>query len=125
MSEINRRVDQYEQIHGSPDGASPGAEVQPSNLAAVNLASCDWQELHLEAIALKEENPMLHRYETVWEQQDSLLAGIGEPTPWDMVSIPHVLLSLPGQDCSVRLAYGQDILFQDGRVFFRILQNAK
>jgi len=45
MSEINRRVDQYEQIHGSQNSLQ-GEILQP-----LNLALSGWQELHSEVLA--------------------------------------------------------------------------
>ena len=138
MTEIHQRVDQYEQIYSSPGGARV-EEVLP-----YNLAQSGWQEITIidsngqffpSAPPLYDIFKMLTgneisaaqegSHEIIRGQQPVLLPGFAswsEPIPLDTSGIPnHIILSLPGQEPSVRSAFGQDILIRDGRVFFRIL----
>ena len=140
MTEINRRVDQYEQIYSSPGSAPRVEEVLP-----VNLALYSWQELHSDAhskpalfVETSGEVQIVHppssqvHYsepvepkEDIFRQQPILLTGFDcwdEAASLDMGGVSnHMLLSFPGQVSSVRTALGQDILIRDGRVFFRTL----
>ena len=140
MTEINRRVDQYEQIYSSPSHAPRIEEVLP-----VNLALYSWQELHSDAHSKPAllcetlgEVQMAHPpsrvfchdepvgpEKNIFRQQPILLMGFDrwdEATSLDMGGVSnHMLLSFPGQESSVRTALGQDILIRDGRIFFRTL----
>ena len=137
MTEIHRRVDQYEQIYSGPNGVPRVEEILP-----VNLALYSWQELHSDAhsksLLLYESKPITPKEpseasrsttEDVPGQSAILLTGFDSedsPIPWDAGGQSgHMLLSLPGQESSVRTALGQDILIRDGRVFFRILPGSE
>jgi len=135
MTEINRRVDQYEQIYSGPTSAPRVEEILP-----VNLALYSWQELHSDARSKSlllfevqtippKETPDRSTTDDVQGHSSILLTafdGGNEPIPMDMSGqSSHMLLSLPGQESSVRTALGQDILIREGRVFFRILPSSE
>ena len=144
MSEIHRRVDQYEQIHGNPSQVPRLEETLPFNLALYG-----WQELHAEALTLfplSEAKPVLsfddlriqrenvpsdreNSNEIIRGQHSPPLGGFhgwNKPIPLDTNDVSdHLLLSIPGQENSVRSAFGQDILLKEGRIFFRILPSAE
>jgi len=130
MSEIHRQVDQYEQIHVNRSNVPRIEELLPFNLALHG-----WQELYstppsgptkysLASIIQAGGEP--HPPNDVVRGQQLIFltdfGGLNEPIPLDMSGMSdHILLSMPGQESSVRSALGQDILFKEGRVFFRIL----
>jgi len=131
MTEINRRVDQYEQIHGN---TSRSEELQP-----LNLALSGWQELSSDVSAPSLLPPLAPFgnapdgvqivNETFREQQPlpwsdlSDLRGVNDPTLLETPGLSeHLLLSMPrGLEGTARSAYGRDVLIKDGRVFFRVL----
>ena len=150
MSEINRRVDQYEQIHGNPGNAPFIEEMLPFNLALNS-----WQELRSEALTspyprreidnsgrlrgwgwdkfledmvvqIRSESLVSqNKNEVIRGQQRSFWVdfdGRDVPISLDMDGVSdRMLLSIPGGENSVRSAVGQDILLKEGRIFFRIL----
>ena len=141
--EINNRVGTYEQIHGQAHA------LQSEELLPYNLAASSWQELHFvssnegewhfpprsfptlfEAVtAPAYGNPYADQTsgEMMWKEQSSVLHLDGFidweiQIPSDMSGIADtMLLVTPGQETSVRSAFGQNILLRDGRVFFRVL----
>ena len=138
--EINNRVGTYEQIHGNQANASQSEELLPYNLAASS-----WQELLVPAnplssygqpptpfgasIAPAYANPFTHQISSEFTQEEqSFVLYLDGYTDWDVL-IPSdmsgmadtMLLVTPGQETSVRSAFGQNILLRDGRVFFRVL----
>ena len=144
MSEINRRVDQYEQIHSNQNNIPQIEEIFP-----FNLALSGWQELYSETLmslpflptkpAISFKDMIVQVENTPHKKQISneifrgqeryLLPDFDKENksiPLDTNGIPnHMLLLTPGQENSVRSAFGQDILLKDGRIFFRILPNAE
>jgi len=128
MTEINRRVDQYEQIYSGPSNAPRAPSME--ELRPLNLALYNWQELHSDArgepVLFFAHHPRVQDSDGVVRgQQPILLMGFdhgNEPMPLETSGYSSpTLLSLPGQESLVRTALGQDILIRDGRVFFRIL----
>jgi hypothetical protein len=139
-TEINRRVGQYEQIHGNQGNAPQNVELLPYNLAASS-----WQEMHLPAspfgnrehlptpfgatMAQAYSNPFVHHTsgEIVQEMQSSALHLDGDTdwevlVPTDISSLADAMLLVsPVRESTVRAAFGQNILLRDGRVFFRVL----
>ena len=122
MTEINRRVDQYEQIHGNTQRSE---ELQP-----LNLALSGWQEVYSGmfvsslvppvTLGLTEETPVPIRVQPLpWAD----LGGVNDPIPWETDSLSeHLLISIPKSwEGTARSAYGRDVLIKDGRVFFRVL----
>ena len=155
MNEINRRVDQYEQIHGNPWNASNVEELPPYNLALHG-----WLEVPAEIFINAENNSRemerngavltrrrsntpspfdmfikdelsgeLNAHEVVRGQQPLRLPhfeGLDEPIPLDAERLAeYMLLLVPGQAIPVRSAFGQDFLFRDGRVFSRELPRTR
>jgi hypothetical protein len=126
MTEINRRVDQYEQIHGN---TSRSEELQP-----LNLALSGWQELSSEAfvssLLLFGNAPSGEQTlkEAMGEQQPlrwADLEGVDASIPFEITGLSEpLLLSIPRSwEGTARSAHGKDVLIKDGRVFFRILPN--
>jgi hypothetical protein len=146
MNEINRRVDQYEQIHGTQNNELPVTELPP-----YNLALSGWQELHSEILAHPSGSANAKAEAATFgigtrvvrgQQPASLLPdgvsldemiseGVLDEPPYREFSynpfewFDSILLVIQGQESSVRSAYGQAILFKDGRVFFRSTPNAE
>ena len=129
-SEINRRVDQYEQIHGNKSNVPRIEEMLP-----FNLALSGWQELLLDSqststecfrpyMILAEGEPFPST-EIIGERNSSFLTDFddwGGSIPLDISGMTDpILLSLPEQESSVRSAFGQGILLKKGRTFFRVL----
>jgi hypothetical protein len=139
-SEINRRVDQYEQIN---QGAVPGAEMLPINLALSGWCEVDSKILAAPALwqgKIARNADSSFDDTTVTLENDPILPphwfGINfypiheghvysAGTPTLNILSDHMLLIMPGQDNPVRSAYGQYILFKDARVFFRELSNVE
>ncbi|MDR0328036.1 MAG: SurA N-terminal domain-containing protein [Planctomycetaceae bacterium] len=140
-SEINRRVDQYEQIN---QGSVPGEEMLP-----INLALSGWREVDSEILAAPalsqgkiahnansffddiivhfENDPVMspHRHNR-WTSQCGCDRESTFPHSLDVEGLSdHMLLIMPGQDNPLRSAYGQYILLKDARVFFRELSNVE
>jgi len=130
-SEINRRVDQYEQIYGNQSKVPRIEEMIP-----LNLALYGWQELPLRnspssfapSFIQAEGEPYLSN-EVSRGQQPTLLPGLtgwNEPVPLEVSGLSNpILLSFPGRESSIRSAFGQDVFIRDGRVFFRTLPGAE
>jgi hypothetical protein len=137
MSEINQRVDRYEQIHVNKDGENLVEETLPFNFAVMG-----WQELPPNAITSLESQPLhsaplneiiIPAVNTPFGEQDGIVRGQQRYFPFDLdgYEIPlsldagggadQMLLSIPGTKNPIRSAFGQNILLKDGRVFFRIL----
>jgi len=130
--EICRRVDQYEQINANLN-AVQGDEILP-----INLALSGWKELRSEILAPNEgfntptarldnvyptaycsDKDILKLPPPLWGDSEDFL----EPIPLDMSTLSdRMLLVLLGQESTARSAFGQDILFKDGRIFFRDLR---
>ena len=148
MNEINQRVDQYEQIHGG--GASKVEEVQPYNLAlsgwqeipAGVLAPRTLDEINAFFIAVSPMGPwdpfLLNEKRLLWSVELELpwklhpsqvlpfFEGLDESIPLDAEGLAgYMLLVIPGQAIPLRSAFGQDFLFQDGRVFSRELPSTE
>jgi hypothetical protein len=122
MTEINRRVDQYEQIHGN---ASRAEVLQP-----LNLALNGWQEVYpdLFAPSLFGNAPIGTQFlgESIRDQPPlpwEGLDGVNAPIPFDTNGLSdQLLLSIPRSwEGTARSAYGRDVLLKDGRIFFRVL----
>jgi len=134
VSEINRRVDQYEQIN---QGDAPNSEeTQPINLALYGWLGLQPEILVYSPLQQKTSEWAVHEWEldrthakneVIRGQQPSFaprVSGWDEPISLDTGSLSdHVLIIIPGQDNLIRLAYGQYILFKDTRIFFRELPN--
>ena len=124
MSEINRRVDQYEQIYGNPWNTSNVEEVP-----AHNLAWSGWQEVPAEIFVSNESSVIQASHEVLREQPLLRLPhfeGLDEPIPLDAEGLAeYMLFVIPGQTIPLRSAFGQYFLFQDGRVFSRELPGAE
>ena len=141
--EINSRVGTYEQIHGQVHA------LQSEELLPYNLAASSWQELQVPANPLSSyeqpptpfgasivpayANPFMHQTSgEVVQGEQSLVLYLDGFTDWDVL-IPSdvsgmadtMLLVTPGQETSVRSAFGQNILLRDGRVFFRVLPGSQ
>jgi len=131
-SEINRRVGQYEQIH-----ANQGNTPQIDEVLPYNLASSSWQELRVEgfsnllpsqqfgigildigdAFAAAIEPPVGNQHELYPPHPNAV-----DTSELDVHSMADsMLLVTPGQNNSVRSAFGQNILLKEGRIFFRVL----
>ena len=122
MNEINQRVDQYEQIHGG--STAKVEEVQP-----YNLALSGWQEVHAEMLSSNEASVMQAAHEILRSPYPSQILPFFEeldkPLLLDVEGLAeHMLLVIPGQMIPLRSAFGQDFLFQDGRIFSRELPSA-
>lgn len=132
-TEIQNRVGQYEQIHIIQNGGTNGEELPPYNLAASG-----WQEWGAETFSLFTENdqrtyfafaaqsifdPTNHPPVDVYSSNDHIrIREWNALLESDMsVLADSVLIVTSGQQISARLAFGQNILLKDGRVFFRIL----
>ena len=148
-SEIARRVGNYEQIH-----ANQWSTLQNEELLPYNLATSSWQELHSEVFwhrhnvlsregrkswlpdpdppTIKEvfatiivQLPPLSQV-SLSESPLPLYSEASSPVASDMSAMADsMLLVVPGQENTVRSAFGQNILLRDGRVFFRILPGAE
>ena len=119
VSEINRRVGQYEQIYGS-------AMVNPEaieDITPYNLALSGWQEVLLGDIYLAPgwfvDNWPFEC--VVTSPHCSKTICLREDIPLTDSSPGDILLVVPGRDNLVRSAFGRDFLFKDDRVFFRVL----
>ena len=116
--EIGRRVDQYEQINASLN------TTQVEEMVPINLALSGWKEVRSDILAPLEgfdapTKDFLQFPPSLWTDTE----GLGEPIPLDIISLSdRMLLVMLGQEGTVRSAFGQDILFKDGRVFFRDLR---
>ena len=124
VSEVSRRVGQYEQLYGTLHSTSSPEEMLP-----YNLALHAWQEVHLEDIASDFPCPCFSAHS---ESYDIVFCHFEVITPdvlygYDSAhnSVPgisdHILLLMPGRGIAVRLGFGQDLLFRDVRTFSRIL----
>jgi len=122
--EIVRRVDQYEQLNSNLNANQIVEEMVP-----VNLALNGWKEVRSEIFSANDgfdtstahfsDKEILGFLPILWMDTE----GFGEPIPLDMLSLSdRMLLVMLGQEGSVRSAFGQDILFKDGRIFFRDLR---
>ena len=148
-NEIQRRVGNYEQIH-----ANQGNTLLNEELLPYNLAASSWQELHSE-IFWHRHNVLSREGRKSWlpdpdpptieevfaaitvqlpplshvllsESPLPLYSEASSPVAADMSTMADsMLLVTPGQNHSVRSAFGQNILLRDGRVFFRILPGAE
>jgi type II secretory pathway pseudopilin PulG len=149
MTEINRRVDQYEQIHGSKNDTSLLEELLP-----VDLALSGWQALHSDTFAPASiictfehrigsdynANPIEARNTTSLgdlhyiarihnEDDDALILQFQSENGQERITsdgtapniLEDMLLLMLGQESLMRSAFGQDVLIKEGRVFFRIL----
>ena len=127
-TEIGRRVDSYEQIHGTLGSAPAVEEMLP-----LNLALHAWQELPHDALMpsffwefFLGIKPSVILPDDIIRRQQSVLfstvEGLNETTPLDLTGVPDdILLWMPSREGSVRSAFGRDILLKDGRVFLRTL----
>ena len=128
MSEINRRVGQYEQIYGAQTSISMGGE----EIVPYNLALSGWQELRLEDLRLASENFTSDCVSAV--KQDGRVLFPPLPVEWliysaeepvSHVTEDHILLIIPGWENPLRTAFGRALHFHDGRVFSRVLPGAE
>ncbi|MCL2004657.1 MAG: hypothetical protein FWG73_00690 [Planctomycetaceae bacterium] len=122
VSEVSRRVGQYEQIYGTLHPAPNHEEMLPYNLALHS-----WQEIHLEKMTADIPCPC---FSTHVESHEAMCSHFGmissdvlcHSALESLTGISdHILLLMPGREISVRLGFGQDLLFRDGRIFSRIL----
>jgi len=141
VSEINRRVDQYEQIHGNPSQVS-----QMEDLLPLNLALSGWQELYPETLAGEALVGSLFTpletgasFSANVEHIENIHAGqlptdsewfslnateeLQEIAEWYELFTPNtrVQIYVPDGESTARSAFGQGIMIQDGRVFVRVL----
>ena len=128
-SEISRRIGAYEQIHRSQ--VPPVTDVPP-----LNLALSSWQEilpLDTDALplspcdSLHSPCPWVLSFTAEGMEPHSIqaTASTSYSVPFgcmfsDMLS-DQVVLVTPKQEVSLRSAFGQAILFRDGRIFSRVL----
>ena len=131
VSEIARRVDQYEQIN---QGSPLGEDMQP-----INLALSGWRELHSDSLSFFYEAAFYgHHHDFAPQGVIGIpIAPFGGECPAIHVPEKHdvtrkqesplwsdsMLLIVPGEETVARSAYGQYFLFKDGRTFVRDLQN--
>lgn len=129
--EICRRVDQYEQINASQN------IPQIEEMVPINLALSGWKEacsdmlaphtgFDVSAAQFGNEFSAVHFSDkSIVDFSTPLWAdteGSGEQIPLTMFGLSdHMLLVMLEQEETVRSAFGQDILFKDGRIFFRDL----
>lgn len=137
VSEINRRVDQYEQIHGNQV-----IDPQIEELLPLNLTLSDWQELRPESmvgslyipagsmnVPVAETQISFSEYRELAEKTYAGQIPSGEPgelpeyAEWHELFMPDTYVQIWMQEGKnmVRSAFGQGIFIQDGRVFFRVL----
>jgi hypothetical protein len=127
-SELNRRLDQYEQIN---QGNVPSEVMQP-----LNLALSGWVELPSTVLLANNErtgvSPPVSSHQLIFHGETHLhpltvdAEDLGESIPLDTSSISEDILHIiPGQEEVVRSAYGQYFLFKNGRTFIRELPHAE
>jgi len=150
-SEINRRVGQYEQINTSQGNAVPNAELLPYNLAASSWQELQPEISGLPAYVSFHEaggavphdsrsglSPIEKIFAAIAVQSPPLSQVLRSESPFPLYSeasppvaadmnalADSMLLVTPGPEQLVRLAFGQNILLRDGRVFFRVPPEGK
>ena len=143
-NEISRRIAQYEQIHGSlvsiAPSLAPTAQVI-DEILPFNLASNGWQEVvlpssqeglrelfsatELDFLAVPAMPEQRIAGQTVLYNCFGFVPTDREgPSVLDWDALKYTLLAIPGESM-VRSAFGQSVIFKDGRIFVRILPGAE
>jgi hypothetical protein len=133
VSDISRRIDLYEQIHGSKSSVPSVVEVPPFDLTQSN-----WQELRPEALVA---SPFMQSASAVSFEEKVARSGLmhmdnipvsEREEGWyePLMSDNRLLFSVLEQEVYparawVRSAFGQNVLIEDGRIFFRTLPRAE